>query len=97
VVLCGLADHYHSDGSPPVLPIGPIVGKRAAIYGLVVYDFYDGLDEWVRLAKQWIKAEKLVVHEDVSEGLDSAPAQFERMLKGQHLGKAIVKVGAERT
>jgi NADPH-dependent curcumin reductase CurA len=97
LVLCGLAEHYHSDGQPPVLPVGPIVGKRAAIYGLVVYDFYDRLNEWVALATPWIAEGKLIVHEDASEGLDSAPAQFERMLKGQHLGKAIVRVGPDRT
>jgi len=97
VVLCGLAEHYHSDAPPPVLPVGPIVGKRAAIYGLVVYDFYGRLDEWVALATPWIEAGKLVVHEDASDGLDSAPAQFERMLKGQHLGKAIVQVAPDRT
>jgi NADPH-dependent curcumin reductase CurA len=97
VVLCGLAEHYHSDGPPPALAAGPIVGKRAAIYGLVVYDYYDRLDEWVALATPWIANGKLVVHEDAAEGLDSAPAQFERMLKAQHLGKAIVKVAPEQT
>jgi NADPH-dependent curcumin reductase CurA len=96
VVLCGLAEHYHSDGQPPVLPVGPIVGKRAAIYGLVVYDFYHRLNEWVDLATPWIESGKLALHEDASEGLDSAPAQFERMLKGQHLGKAIVRVASDR-
>jgi NADPH-dependent curcumin reductase CurA len=96
VVLCGLAEHYHNDGPPPVLPVGPIVGKRAAIYGLVVYDFYSRLNEWVALAMPWIESGRLVVHEDAAEGIDNAPAQFERMLKGQHLGKAIVRVGAER-
>jgi NADPH-dependent curcumin reductase CurA len=97
VVLCGLAEHYHADGSPPVLPVGPIVGKRAAIYGLVVYDFYHRRNEWVDLATPWLESGKLAFHEDASEGLDSAPAQFERMLKGQHLGKAIVRVAADRT
>jgi len=96
VVLCGLAEHYHSDGQPPVLPVGPIVGKRAAIYGLVVYDFYDRLPEWVALATPLLEAKKLTFHEDASDGLDSAPAQFERMLRGQHLGKAIVRVAAEK-
>jgi NADPH-dependent curcumin reductase CurA len=96
VVLCGLAEHYHSDGQPPVLPVGPIVGKRAAIYGLVVYDFYDRLHEWVSLATPWIDSGQLVIHEDASDGLDSAPAQFERMLRGQHLGKAIVRVASEK-
>jgi len=97
IVLCGLAEHYHADGQPPTLPIGPIVGKRAALLGLVVYDFYARLDEWVALALPWIAAGKLMIHEDASEGLESAPAQFERMLKGQHLGKAIVRVGPDRT
>jgi NADPH-dependent curcumin reductase CurA len=96
VVLCGLAEHYHVDGSPPVLPVGPIVGKRAAIYGLVVYDFYDRLHEWVALATPWIEQGKLAFHEDSSDGLDSAPAQFERMLRGQHLGKAIVRVAPDK-
>jgi NADPH-dependent curcumin reductase CurA len=96
VVLCGLAEHYHTEGKPPALLVGPIVGKRAAIYGLVVYDFYDRLHEWVALATPWIAEKKLVVHEDVAEGLDNAPAHFERMLKGQHLGKAIVRVGPDR-
>jgi NADPH-dependent curcumin reductase CurA len=97
VVLCGLAEHYHNDGNPPVLPVGPIVGKRAAIYGLVVYDFYGRLNEWVAMALPWIESGKLVIYEDASDGIDSAPAQFERMLKGKHLGKAIVKVGDEQT
>jgi NADPH-dependent curcumin reductase CurA len=96
LVLCGLAEHYHSDGKPPSLPVGPIVGKRAVIHGLVVYDFYDRLAEWVAMATPWIADGKLVVHEDASDGLDSAPAQFERMLRGQHLGKAIVRVAPDR-
>jgi NADPH-dependent curcumin reductase CurA len=97
VVLCGLAEHYHTDGKAPSLPVGPIVGKRAALYGLVVYDFYERLHEWVALAEPWIAAGRLVVHEDESDGLDSAPAQFERMLRGQHLGKAIVRVAPDKT
>jgi NADPH-dependent curcumin reductase CurA len=96
LVLRGLAEHYHNDGEPPVLPAGPIVGKRAAVYGLVVYDYYARFEEWVALAEPWIASGKLVVHEDASDGLDSAPAQFERMLKGQHLGKAIVRVAPDR-
>jgi NADPH-dependent curcumin reductase CurA len=97
VVLCGLAEHYHADGPAPTLAVGPIVGKRAAILGLVVYDYYARLNEWVALATPWLESKKLTFHEDASEGLDSAPAQFERMLKGQHLGKAIVRVGPETT
>jgi NADPH-dependent curcumin reductase CurA len=96
VVLCGLAEHYHADGNPPVLPVGPIVGKRAAIYGLVVYDFYDRLAEWHAIALPWLASGQLKFHEDASDGLETAPAQFERMLRGQHLGKAIVRVAPDK-
>ncbi|RYF99546.1 MAG: NADP-dependent oxidoreductase, partial [Caulobacteraceae bacterium] len=54
VVLCGLAEHYQSEGPPASLAIGAIIGKRAQMLGLVVYDFYPRLDEWVALATPWV-------------------------------------------
>jgi NADPH-dependent curcumin reductase CurA len=93
VIVCGLAEHYHADnGKTPSMPIGPIVGKRAAVLGLVVYDYFAQMQEWVALALPWIAAGKLAIHEDAAEGLDAAPAHFEKMLRGQHLGKAVVRV-----
>ena len=72
------------------------VGKRAAIYGLVVYDFYDRLAERHAIALPWLASGQLKFHEDASDGLETAPAQFERMLRGQHLGKAIVRVAPDK-
>ena len=45
IVLCGLAAHYH-DTKPAMTMIGPMVGKRAVVSGLVVYDFYNRWDEF---------------------------------------------------
>jgi hypothetical protein len=96
VVLCGLAEHYGSDGPPVSYPLGAIVGKRASVMGLVVYDFYPRLAEWVALGGPWLLEGRLALVEDASEGVASAPAQFERMLQGQHLGKALVRIGPDR-
>lgn len=92
VVLCGLADHYHADGGPAITAIGPIIGRRAAVFGLVVYDFYPRWAEWTALAEPWVKAGSLTIAEDIGEGLDSAPRQIERLMRGENVGKTLVKV-----
>lgn len=96
VVLCGLADHYHADGPPAAYPLGPIMGKRATVMGLVVYDYLKRFSEWVQLGSRWFREGKLVQVDDISDGLASAPAQFERMVRGQHLGKALVRIGPDK-
>ncbi len=92
VVLCGLADHYHADAGPAVTAIGPLVGKRAAVFGLVVYDFYTRWAEWTALAEPWVKAGRLTIAEDIGGGLDSAGRQIERLMRGENLGKTLVKI-----
>jgi NADPH-dependent curcumin reductase CurA len=96
VVLCGLAAHYQADGPPPEMPVGIIVAKRATLLGLVVYDFYARWTEWVALARPWIEAGRLVAAEDVAEGLEAAPAQFERLMRGRNVGKSLVRIGPDR-
>lgn len=96
VILCGLADHYHADGPPASYPLGVMVAKRAAVMGLVVYDYFNRMDEWVSLGARWLHEGKLVQVEDVAHGIANAPEQFERMLRGQHLGKALVRIGPDR-
>lgn len=95
VVLCGLVEQYHADSPPPQIPAGLIIGKRAILLGLVVYDFYARFNEYVPQAAAWIKAGRLVTLEDRVEGLENAPALFERLMKGRNVGKAVVSVAPE--
>ena len=92
IVLCGLAEHYHADAGPAVTAIGPLLGKRAAVFGLVVYDFYPRWSEWTALAEPWVKAGRLTIVEDIGQGLDSAGAQLERLVRGENVGKTLVRV-----
>jgi len=95
-VLCGLVDAYHTDQqSAHPLNAGFIIGKRAKIMGLVVYDFYDRWDEFLSVASPWVRDEKLAVAEDIADGLEHAPALFEKLMNGKNLGKCIVKVSEE--
>lgn len=94
IVLCGLAEHYQNS-TPATLPVGTLVGKRAHVHGLVVYDFYPRWSEWIELAMPWVLDGRLKVVEDAVVGLADAPAHFERLMRGQNQGKALVRV-AER-
>lgn len=95
VILCGLVDQYHADAPPLGLNAGLIVGKRAAVMGLVVYDFYPRWDAFVSEAAPWIRSGQLEFAEDRMTGLENAPALFEKLLDGRNVGKAVVGVSGE--
>jgi NADPH-dependent curcumin reductase len=95
VVLCGLADHYQAETGSAQIPIGLIIVKRAQVHGLVVYDFYDQWDAFLREAAPWVRDGRLRIAEDVATGLDNAPAHFEKLMQGRNVGKSIVVVNAE--
>lgn len=96
-VLCGLVDAYHTETqSQHPLNAGLIIGKRAQLFGLVVYDFYPRWDEYVAEAAPWIASGRLKFSEDRVDGLENAPALFERLMNGQNKGKAVVTVSAEQ-
>jgi hypothetical protein len=95
VVLCGLVDQYHADGPPAAIPAGLIIGKRAKILGLVVYDFYPAWDSFAQEAAGWLREDRLRIAEDQVQGLEVAPALFERLMNGVNIGKAVVAVSPE--
>jgi NADPH-dependent curcumin reductase len=92
MVLCGLVDQYHADAPPPGLPLGLIIGKRAAVMGLVVYDFYPRWDEYVGAFGPHVASGRLKIAEDMAQGLENASALFERLMRGENVGKAVVAV-----
>lgn len=92
VVVCGLVDQYHVDQKPAGVDPGLIVGKRANVMGLVVYDFFSDWPRYIDEAADWAADGKLNVAEDCSMGLASAPAQFEKLMMGRNTGKALVKI-----
>lgn len=96
-VLCGLADAYQAaTPQPHALNAGAIIGKRAQMLGLVVYDFYPRWEEYVAEAAAWLRNGQLAFTEDGALGLDSAPALMERLMQGRNIGKPIVTVSEEQ-
>lgn len=89
VVLCGLAAHYH-DPEPAKTLIGPILGKRATLHGLVVYDYYGKWDEFRAEVAPWVKSGKVTIAQDRAEGLEHAGGLMEKLMAGKNIGKCVV-------
>lgn len=91
VVLCGLAQHY-GGGTQAFLPAGLLMGRRATVRGLIVYDFEPRRDEWIGFAAPHIKEGRLAEARDVASGLESAPAQLVRVAEGRTIGRPLVRL-----
>jgi NADPH-dependent curcumin reductase CurA len=96
IVLCGMIEAYSMDAPPPGPWLGPVVGARATMKGLVVYDHMHRMPEMTRVIGGWIRDGRFRWKEDVTEGLEHAPAAFCRLMRGENFGKALVRVGPER-
>lgn len=97
IVLCGMIEAYSLD-TPPAGPfLGPVVGARATMRGLVVYDHMHRMDEMTRVIGGWIRSGQFRFREDITEGLAQAPEAFCRLMRGGNFGKALVRVSAERS
>ncbi len=95
IVLCGMIEAYSMDTPPPGPFLGPVVGARATVKGLVVYDWLHKQPELLRVVGNWIRTGAFRYREDVTEGLANAPAAFCRLMRGENFGKALVRVGPD--
>jgi hypothetical protein len=92
VALCGLISDYNASEPYGVKMIRSLLVNRVNLRGFIVYD---RMDLYQRAIGQLVKAVsegRIKYHETVAHGLENAPKAFIGMLKGQNLGKQLVKV-----
>ena len=94
VVCCGAVSQYDT-GQPGPGPRGIpglLVVKRLRMEGFIVMDYYDQRRVAEDRLAEWIAAGRLRVREDVVEGLERAPAALIGLLRGDNVGKRMVRV-----
>ncbi len=94
ISVCGQISQYNLEkpAQGPRLTWHFIV-KRLTMQGFLVFDFAARYDESLKQMAAWLKAGRLQYREDVVEGIEKAPEAFIGMLKGDNIGKRLVKVG----
>ena len=94
VVCCGVVSQYDTnDPSPGPRGVpGLIVTKRLRMEGFIVMDFLDRRDVATKALQSWVDSGQVVVREEILEGLEGAPAGLVGLLRGDNIGKRIIRV-----
>jgi NADPH-dependent curcumin reductase CurA len=93
VVLCGGISGYNDETpSPGPSNLMNLVLKRARMEGFIVIDYVARFGEAIRQLAEWVDAGKIVVIEDMQEGLENAPLTLQRLFTGANLGKQLLKI-----
>lgn len=97
IVLCGLVSEYERSPTAGLRNTRELLVNRATLQAFIISEHPEywpsALDE---LAK-WVRGGELRYREDVTEGLENAPAAFASMLRGGNFGKKLVRLCDERT
>jgi NADPH-dependent curcumin reductase len=98
--VCGLIAQYNATGSatgPNLLPatMRAVLSKSLTLRGYINYDFAtEHYPAFLRTVTPAIADGRIRYREDVTDGLENAPAAFIGMLQGRNFGKVLVRVAA---
>ncbi len=99
VPVCGLISQYSTAGAasgPNLLPstMREILTKSLTLRGFINYEFAaEHYTDFLKTVGAGIVDGRIRYREDVTDGLENAPAAFIGLLQGKNFGKALVRVG----
>ncbi len=93
VAVCGQISQYNLT-EPELAPrsLGFTIVTRCTIQGFLVSDYAHRFGEALPRLAALLAAGRLEHREDVTDGLENAPAAFIGMLRGENRGKTLVKI-----
>jgi NADPH-dependent curcumin reductase CurA len=91
--ICGMIAQYNAT-EPPAAPrnLALLIGKRLTLRGFLVGDHGHLREQFVQEMAGWLRDGKLSYDETVVDGIENAPEAFLGMLRGENLGKMLVRV-----
>ena len=94
VVACGSISRYNdAEATPGPRNMFLVVTKRLRLQGFIITDHFERFGEFAREATQWVRDGRLQYRETVVDGIENAPKAFLGLLRGENIGKMLVKVG----
>ena len=94
VVMCGSISRYNdAEPAPGPSNLFMVVTKRLRLQGYIISDHFDRFSSFYQQAQEWVRDGRLRYRETVIEGIENAPGAFLGLLRGENIGKMLVKVG----
>ena len=96
IQVCGQISQYNLDEPEP----GPrnlmlLIVRQARMEGFLVFQYAHRYEEGRQRIAGWINEGKMKYKEDVVVGLENAPRAFLGLMRGENLGKLLIKVSDE--
>lgn len=93
IIACGAIARYNDEAPAP----GPrnlalVIGKRLTIRGFIVSDWLGQMPEFLEEVRPYLRDGRLRAKETVIEGLEHAPQAFIGLMRGENIGKMVVKL-----
>jgi NADPH-dependent curcumin reductase len=98
VPVCGLIAQYNTTGPAPgpnLLPatMREVLSKSLTLRGYINFEFAaEHYPAFLRTVGAAVADGRIRYREDITDGLENAPAAFIGMLEGRNFGKALVRV-----
>src|SRR5215510_7408182 len=97
VPVCGLIAQYNATGparGPNLLPttMREVLSKSLTLRGYINYEFAEHYPAFLGTVGHAVADRSIRYREDITDGLENAPAAFIGMLEGRNFGKALVRV-----
>jgi NADPH-dependent curcumin reductase CurA len=92
IAVCGLISQYNATEPYGVKAIQSILTNRIRMQGFIVSDRMELWGKALPELAGWVAAGKIKYRETVTQGLENAPKAFIGLLKGENLGKQLVKL-----
>jgi NADPH-dependent curcumin reductase CurA len=93
IAVCGQISQYNEE-QPQLGPrwLSQLVVKQAKAEGFLVHQFSDRYEEALRQLTHWLRDKRIKYREDIVDGIENAPRAFIGMLRGENIGKRLVRV-----
>ena len=92
IPLCGLISQYNEVRPHGIDNLVMLLINRVKLQGFIVSDYASRSDHAMKELGGWISSGKIKYRETIANGIESAPRAFLGLLKGENIGKQLVKL-----
>jgi NADPH-dependent curcumin reductase CurA len=95
-VLCGAISQYNAvEQARGPRNIGLMIGKRLTLRGFIISDHADRRSAFLAEVGGWLAEGRIRLAETIVDGVENAPAAFIGLMRGENIGKMLVRVSGD--